>query len=100
MIERRISQAEAYYVLDYGSIRQKAGAVWYVLCDDDIPPEDHIRNDVARLVNLVVCVEDGVVSTLFWNSEPLRYIDRKSPHYQPGRQSHVVYLWEIFGKAA
>jgi hypothetical protein len=49
---------------------------------------------------MVVCVERGVVSTLFRNPEPLRYIDRKEPHYRPGRETKVVYLWEITGKAA
>jgi hypothetical protein len=100
MVERGISPAEAYYIIDHGSILQQSGAVWYVLCRFDIPPEDRRRKDVARLVDMVVCVERGVVSTLFRNPEPLRYIDRKEPHYRPGRETKVVYLWEITGKAA
>ena len=78
----------------------RSGAVWYVLCRRDIPPEDRQRKDVARLVGFVVCVEHGVVSTLFRNPEPLRYIDRKDPHYRPSHRASVVYLWELSGKAA
>ena len=100
MVERGISQAGACYIIDHGSIRHRSGAVWYVLRRRDVPPEDRHRKDVARLVDMVVCVEHGVAATLFRNPEPLRYIDRKEPHYRPGRKPQVVYLWEITGKAA
>ncbi len=100
MVERGISKVEAYYIIEYGTVIHQSGAMWYVLCRRDIPLEDRQRKDVARLVGLVVCVEHGVVSTLFRNPEPLRYIDRKEPHYRPGHKPTVVYLWEVTGKAA
>lgn len=100
MLQRRISKVEAYYIIDHGLICQKSGAVWYVLRNCDVPPEDHCRKDVARLVDLVVCVENGVVSTIFRNPEPLRYIARKAPHYRPWQKPRVEYLWEVVGKAA
>ncbi|MCC6314782.1 MAG: hypothetical protein IT337_12310, partial [Thermomicrobiales bacterium] len=46
----------------------------------DIPVIDRRRSDVARLVNTIVCLEQGVVRTVYRNADPVHHIMQKDKH--------------------
>lgn len=100
MVERRVEPAQVHYIIDHGSVRYKAGAMWYVLRKNDIPPDDRFQKSAARLVELLVCVEHGAVATVFWHQNPARYVNQKPLHYRPKRKAEVVYMWEVEGRVA
>lgn len=83
MLERHVTVDDVNYLIDFGSMESKAGAVWFFLLKNDIPVADRRRNRAARRRELVVCVTRGCVATVFWNPNPARFVERKRRYYTP-----------------
>lgn len=77
MSQRCIREDRLAYVVDHGKVYNRAGATWYVLRSKDIPREDRSNDHVRKMDGIVVCVEFGVVTTVYHNDRPGHYVRQK-----------------------
>ena len=87
MQQRCIREARLDYVLTYGKVYDRAGATWYVLRRKDIPREDRSNDQILKMVGVVVCMESGVVTTVYHNERPGHHIRQKPKHDARSRHS-------------
>ena len=67
--QRNLALDDVHYILFYGSISHKAGAVIYFLRDRDVPRFDRADNRRMRLVGTaVVCSPDGRTVVAVWRN--------------------------------
>ena len=78
MCQRNISQVQLDYVLDWGKIYDRAGAMWYVLRGKDIPPEHRCDREITKMNGIVVCLEADTVSTVYRHDRPSHHVRQKS----------------------
>jgi hypothetical protein len=80
MEQRCIREHRLSYVVEHGKVYNRSGATWHVLRLKDVPPEDRSNEKILKTVGVVVCVEFGVVSTVYFNERPSHHVRRK-PKY-------------------
>jgi hypothetical protein len=85
MDQRCIRQDRLSYVVVHGKVYDRAGATWYVLRSKDIPLEDRSNDEILKMVGIVVCVEFGVVSTVYHNDRPGHYVRQKQKYDRRSR---------------
>lgn len=78
--QRGYRREQIAYVLEFGTVYRRAGAIFFVLLRRDIPDGDRRRDDVWRLAGTVVVVEGGVVKTVYRNADPVRHVERKAKY--------------------
>jgi hypothetical protein len=91
---RNVAPDEVDYVLAYGRMIQRTGAMFYFLGRRDIPPCDRRASWASRLEgSIVIVAPDGAVITIYRNRRGLHTIARKmkyqlSAHKQaPAREA-------------
>jgi len=80
MAQRNMSCKDVGYIMDYGQVLHRSGAVFIHLGHKDIPTEDRGDPAIARLEGATVVLGDSesVVLTVWRNREQgLRHIRRK-----------------------
>ncbi len=83
MAQRNYSGEDIRYIIEHGTVIYWAGAKWFILRRRDVPRRDRRQSPVMRLVGTIVCLEQGVMSTVFRHEDPLHYVLRKQKYYQP-----------------
>ena len=90
MGQRAVRLDQLDYVITFGKVYDRAGATWFVLRRKDIPPDDLVYDWIAKMVGVVVCTEDGSVSTVYHREDPshhvrqkVKYDRRRSRHDEP-----------------
>lgn len=81
--QRNLSQHELEYVILYGHVLHRAGAVFYFLRNCDIPQGDLTNDQITRLVGTAVVISrDGRTVITTWRNrrDGLKKIKRK-PKY-------------------
>lgn len=74
MSQRGVRHWQLPYALDLGKQYNRAGAEWRVVRRKDIPPKDRGTCWAEKTVGLVVCIERGVISTVYYTDNPSHYI--------------------------
>lgn len=74
MRKRHISHWQIMYARQHGKRYNRAGAEWWVLRKKDIPLRDRGNECVMKSNGLVVCIENGEVTTVYFRSRPSKYI--------------------------
>ena len=78
MDQRGIRDWQLSVALTYGKKYNRAGAEWRVVRRKDLP-KDVLRERWAdKSVGLVMCIEKGVVSTVYYRDDPSHHIRSKS----------------------
>lgn len=80
--QRALSPEQIAYVLMYGTLIFRAGALFYVLRRRDIEPDDLRSDDIAKLIGTVVLESEGVITTVYRNAQPLRHVRKKQKYYR------------------
>src|SRR5690348_12265783 len=85
---RNVAPDAVDYVLAYGRMIQRTGAMFYFLGRRDIPPCDRRASWASRLEgSIVIVAPDGAVITIYRNRRGLHSIARKMK-YQLGVDTH------------
>ena len=66
------------YAISFGKKYNRAGATWFTLRLKDVPREDRSSDRILKMVGVVVCMECGVVSTVYHNERPSHHVRQKS----------------------
>jgi len=74
MSQRSIHPWQIVYALDLGKQYNRAGAEWRLVRRKDIPPEERGTRQAEKTVGLVVCIERGVIETVYYRDKPSHYI--------------------------
>lgn len=83
MQQRAIKQSTIEYVLYFGTVFHKAGALYYFLRDCDLPKNDRNNPDLAKLVGTTVVVsaiDHSVITVWKDRQNGLKNIKRKSKY--------------------
>ena len=78
MRQRCIRDWQVDYALRYGKRYNRAGAEWRVIRRKDLRPADRETMWAEKLDGLVVCIEHGMVSTVYFTDRPSLHVRRKS----------------------
>ena len=82
LAQRNFSAEDLAVVLRLGVELHRAGAEWYVLRRCDLRRSELQNDTFERLVGVVVCLEHGVIRTVYRNDRPIRHVMRKAKHYR------------------
>lgn len=77
MRKRHISLWQVQYARLHGKRYNRAGAEWWVIRRKDIPIMDRNPENLSKLDGLVVCLENGVVATVYRRRRPSLYVRSK-----------------------
>jgi hypothetical protein len=84
---RNVAPDAVDYVLAYGRMIQRTGAMFYFLGRRDIPPCDRRASWASRLEgSIVIVAPDGAVITIYRNRRGLHTIARKTKYQQDARK--------------